>query len=154
MSHYVLGEHHAVVVEPDLMKWAAWMTAARFSRAFIVRKTNVHGLEVSTVFLGLDYGFGESKVPVVFETMVFTSHGKGRSGGEVAFSGGTEHIFGVMRRYCTWHEALAGHEQAVAGFRQRFEVAKSKGGNVRFNRRRHARLEEVFNGRVRATKPA
>lgn len=50
---------------------------------------------VSTVFLGLDHGFDDGD-PVLFETMIF----------------GGEHDR-EMWRYCTWAEAVEGHERAV-----------------------------------------
>lgn len=50
---------------------------------------------VSTVFLGLDHGWGEGP-PILFETMVF--------GGPLDQE---------MERYCTWDEAVAGHERWV-----------------------------------------
>jgi len=62
-----------------------------------VRLTEQGDVMISTVFLGLDHGWGEGDRPVVFETMVF----QGEHGGE-------------MERYCTWDEAEAGHAQWVA----------------------------------------
>lgn len=52
-------------------------------------------VQVSTVFLGLDHGYGEGP-PILFETLVF--------GGPLDQSGD---------RYCTWEEAEAGHERWV-----------------------------------------
>lgn len=54
------------------------------------------GVEVSTVFLGLDHNFGGGGPPVVFETMVF--------GGAYDQK---------CARYCTWDECLAGHDAFV-----------------------------------------
>ena len=52
-------------------------------------------IRVSTVFLGLDHGFGAEE-PVLFETMIF--------GGEYDE---------YCERYCTWDEAVEGHAKAV-----------------------------------------
>lgn len=76
----------------DLMQWSMCMEDR--SRK-IVRQDQDPGSEVgvSTVFLGLDHGFGSKGGPVLFETMVF----------------GGQHD-GEMVRYQTWEEAEAGHE--------------------------------------------
>ena len=59
-------------------------------------------IQVSTVFLGLDHGFGKHKEPMVFETMVFGLD-------EIV---GTS-IFGEMQaRYATYDQALDGHQLA------------------------------------------
>jgi hypothetical protein len=50
-------------------------------------------IEVSTVFLGMDHRFSGKGPPVLFETLVF---------------GGP--LDGLMERYCTRDEALAGHQ--------------------------------------------
>ena len=55
------------------------------------------GVEVSTVWLGLDYGFGHTARPLVYETVIFGGPLEGRGA-----------------RYATREEALAGHAQAVA----------------------------------------
>lgn len=75
----------------DVLEWAAWFeTADR-----IVKQTELaDDVRISTVFLGLDHGFGGP--PKLFETMVF---------------GGWDD--GNQWRYGTWKEAEAGHEQAV-----------------------------------------
>ena len=81
----------------DVFEWGRWFeTADR-----IVAKTKIGKVEVSTVFLGLDYSFGEGP-PILFETMVF----------------------GLMDeepqwRYSTWEEAEAGHLEAVKLVKER-----------------------------------
>lgn len=37
----------------------------------VIAKEQIGGHEVSTVWLGIDHGFGMSPVPLIFETMVF-----------------------------------------------------------------------------------
>ncbi len=85
--HYIL-EGTEVVEVKDLMEWAKWLESADRH----VAKDESHGVEVSTVFLGLDYNFG-SGPPLLFETMVF--------GGK---------LDGEVNRYSTWQEAETGHE--------------------------------------------
>lgn len=66
MDRYILVGHEAVP-EPDLLKWAKWFeTAERIIDVTYVTPK----VRVSTVFLGLDHGFGDGP-PVLFETMVF-----------------------------------------------------------------------------------
>ena len=84
------------VPEPcdDLFLWATWFEMYRDQ--CILKKTKVSDdVEVSTVFLGTNHNFGEGE-PVLFETMVF----------------GGEHNH-YRRRYCTYDEALAGHERTI-----------------------------------------
>jgi hypothetical protein len=86
-------EGHTPVPEPDRFKWGLWMeTAVRR-----VALTTTENGEVSTVFLGLDYSFGEPGGPILFETRVF--------GGELDQE---------MDRYRTWEEAEAGHREFVS----------------------------------------
>jgi hypothetical protein len=77
----------------DTFEWSR----LRKNGGFIVKKTKVGDVEVSTVWLGLDHGYGEGHKPVIFETLVF--------GGEFGGDGD---------RYCTEDEANAGHERWVA----------------------------------------
>jgi hypothetical protein len=75
----------------DLMTWAQWYETADRQ----VADSMQGDVRVSTVFLGLDHGFGDGP-PVLFETMVFING----SGGD-------------MERYCTWDEAVEGHQRMV-----------------------------------------
>lgn len=89
-EHYILNGHEAVPA--GLMEWASWLEKARAER--VVAKTEISdGVRVSTVFLGLNYRFGEGP-PLLFETLVFG----GPWGGE-------------MERCSTWAEAEAMHAQ-------------------------------------------
>jgi hypothetical protein len=65
----------------------------------VVKKSWVGDSEVSTVFLGLDHGFG-FEGPLWFETMIF--------GGPLDQS---------QRRYGTWKDAVEGHATAVEELR-------------------------------------
>jgi hypothetical protein len=93
-GRYVLDGHKAVP-EPNLLKWAAWFEKADNRR---VAYTEVSpGVTVSTVFLGLDHGFGGYDGVLLFETMVF----------------GGEHD-GEMDRASTWEEAEEQHAVMLA----------------------------------------
>lgn len=87
----------------NMMEWGAWMETADRQ---IARSGTNSGLIVSTVFLGLDYNFGEGK-PVLFETMTF---------------GGDYDQY--MERYRTYADALVGHDLAC-------KRAKVKNDNLR-----------------------
>jgi len=76
---------------PDLMKWGRFMQEADRH----VAQTMVDGIRVSTVFLGLNHGWGDGP-PVLFETMIF----------------GGEHDE-YQERCCTWAEAEEMHKVAV-----------------------------------------
>ena len=86
---YILKGHEPVRCD-DLMKWAEWYETADRQ----VRDTMQDEVRVSTVFLGLDHGFGGRRE--LFETMVFVN------GSSVD-----------CERYSTWDEAEAGHQRWV-----------------------------------------
>lgn len=89
---YILAGHKVVPCD-DLMAWGRWFETAK---RHVALTTPVTGIMVSTVFLGLDYRFGATGEPLVFETMIF----------------GGEHDQ-YCERYSTWEEAEAGHKKAV-----------------------------------------
>ena len=95
MTHdnYILKDKK--VVKTDLMTWAKWFeTNNRIVKQEILK----NGKFISTVFLGMDYNFGEG-APLVFETMVFPKKG----------------VWGELdiERYSTWDEAVKGHNAMV-----------------------------------------
>ena len=72
------------------------------------------GVEVSTVYLGLDHNFGLGGPPIIYETLVF--------GGE---------LDGEQDRYPNRHAALAGHDQMVAKVRDAENApANHQGGST------------------------
>ena len=75
----------------NMIEWAKWFEKAERH----VAQENIGEVRISTVFLGLDHGWGEPK-PVLFETMVF--------GGPLDQE---------QDRYYTWDEAEAGHRNMV-----------------------------------------
>lgn len=91
MSNYILEGKTPKIVE-DLREWALWLQKAdmRVNKTIITDE-----IRVSTVFLGMDYSFGDGP-PLLFETMIF---------------GGKHDDY--MERYCTWEEAEKGHLEAV-----------------------------------------
>lgn len=95
--HYRL-EGHKAVRESDLLTWARWFGSANR----VVKQTEVvKGVEVSTVFLGIDHNFSGGD-PILFETMIF---------------GGARDQ--ECERYRTWDEAAQGHTRIVESFTQR-----------------------------------
>ena len=76
----------------NLLTWGIWMEK---SRARVVKQTMLPGgVKVSTVFLGLNHGWGGQVL--LFETMIF----QGENGG-------------YCYRYATYDEALEGHQKAI-----------------------------------------
>lgn len=96
-ERYILDEAGNPAPEPDLMKWAAWMENGGRTLA---NDELSGGVNVSTVFLGLDHR-SEGGDPVLWETMIF---------------GGAHDQF--QERYISRQDALAGHAKAL-------ELAKS-----------------------------
>jgi hypothetical protein len=90
MEHFKL-ENKSVVHVADVLEWGKWFETSDRRVAL----TEVNGKTVSTVFVGIDLGFGENEKPLVFETMTF---GDG-TGEEI--------------RTATWEEAEAAHQVAV-----------------------------------------
>jgi hypothetical protein len=101
----VLDEDNNVIPTCDLLKWALFFE--NFERR-IVAKTRVSGLEVSTVFLGFNYGVSH---PLWFETMVFADPDRAIPPEvEVLLSKWREH---QLERYSDWAQAEEGHARMV-----------------------------------------
>ena len=100
MNGYYKLEGHTPVECSSGMEWAAWFKKANRH----VAKDTIKGVDISTVFIGLDHSFGGGP-PLLFETMVF--------GGELDQE---------MERYGTWEEAEAGHQL----MKQRVEASVTK----------------------------
>lgn len=79
---YILRDKQ--VIEATLIEWSRWFETADRT----VKKTLIDGVEISTVFIGLDNG--------MFETMIF--EGKHDP---------------YQERYKTWDKAVEGHNIAV-----------------------------------------
>lgn len=94
LGHWTLDEN----LEPipaTLTEWAEWWN--NFDNRRMARTNLGKDLCVSTVFLGVDHGFGDGDRPVLFETLV-----QGDSDGEE-----------MMNRYTTFDDAIAGHKAMV-----------------------------------------
>ena len=98
-----------VVPVDDVIEWALWYESAH--QECIVGKTEIGPLTVSTVFLGLDNGWGGKSL--WFETMIF-----GARDHMVELAPGRKRLFRTtldyQRRYETWGEAEIGHREACA----------------------------------------
>jgi len=98
---FILDKDGEAVEETDLLTWAKWFENSMEQRR--VALTKIGKYTVSTVFLGVDYNFTDSRKPILFETMVFNE--ESRECGEDFDMG--------IDRYNTRKEALAGHEKIV-----------------------------------------
>jgi len=96
---YILVGHEPVPASSGL-EWAIWYEEAHKDGSISLAYDTIGEATVSTVFLGIDHGFGGTS-PRLFETLVFV---------------GEHHRDG--RRYATWDEAMAGHQESVARERE------------------------------------
>jgi hypothetical protein len=87
---FILDGEGNPVGEPDLLVWGKWLQTANRSLA----KDQIGDVRISTVFLGLDHGYGGS--PILWETMIF---------------GGSHDSY--CERYTSRAAALEGHAKAV-----------------------------------------
>jgi len=94
-----LGPNGEIIPMYDLMEWAAWFEQSRHERQ--IKRDEVQGFLVSTVFLGLDHSFGDDAPPLWFETMVFRLSEDGFKGRDTY----------ECERYTTLEEAHAGHAE-------------------------------------------
>lgn len=94
MNHWILGSDHQPI-EVDLMTWARWFADDDNRRVAVDVGP---GWRLSSVFLGLDHGWGGKGPPILFETMLFRS-------------GKADDL--DCQRYATWDECLAGHDAWV-----------------------------------------
>jgi len=98
---YILGDDDRTPAEQlCITGWGRWMAANKDKKR--VAYTVIGDAQVSTVFLGIDHGYGPGP-PVLFETMVF--HDEGRLDGE-------------MTRCSTWEQAEEQHEAMCAAVRE------------------------------------
>ncbi len=109
-GRYILNEDGQPVECPDIGEWGRWMELGIGANPRRVSYTVIQddpGVYVSTVFLGLDHGFGRDErntLPVLWETMVF--------GGPMD---------GEQDRYETKNQAIAGHLTIVDEVRKALE---------------------------------
>lgn len=112
LDHYVLTEDHQVVLVTDFELWAKWYENADRH----VKQTYTETAYVSTVFLGLDHGWGKGP-PIVFETMVFNR-------GKDDMDWKSDDCW----RYSSWDDALSGHNTAVRRVLRAEALAHASGG--------------------------
>lgn len=86
-----------VVGTNDIHEWGKYMESPEGKQSKKVASAKINGMLISTVFLGLDHGFGGP--PLYFETMIFTS--------EKDFSEQ------YQKRYTTYQQAADGHHELV-----------------------------------------
>jgi len=86
---YILDGKEPVAVE-DVSEWSEWMKTDGNKR---IGKKTIDGVEISTVFLGLDHGFGGKNL-ILFESMVF---------------GGSHDDY--QERYSSYDLAVQGHNR-------------------------------------------
>lgn len=100
LKYILAADGKTPIVCHDLMKWArAFETMDR-----TVKRDTVNGVDVSTVFLGLDHSFGDGPPPILWETMIF---------------GGPHDDY--SERYASYDDAVVGHAKAceiAAGTRE------------------------------------
>ncbi len=99
-SNYAILSGHVVVPTADVLVWAKWFEEHTKER--IVKQETIEGLYISTVFLGMNHGFG-GKRSLWFETMIFEAEAL--------------ELDQDMWRCATWAEAEAQHAEAVAKVR-------------------------------------
>jgi hypothetical protein len=132
--HYILNDDHSVTAvqvynpdgtlnQPALLTWGKWFGEGDEKRRVAWTEFE-DGSHVSTVFLGLDHSFIDGP-PILFESMTFT--GQTRKSQVLS---GEYHEELDQRRYETWDQAVAGHEELVRERRQILDhLAKMKGGD-------------------------
>jgi hypothetical protein len=100
-GHYILDGREPVPCD-DLMTWARWLHEADRR----VAREELSGWTVSTVFLGLDHGWGDGP-PLLFESMLFAPE---------------THSDTECERCSTWAEAEAQHAAMVARLKSRLNT--------------------------------
>jgi hypothetical protein len=92
----------------------------------IIRRDTVGGYDVSTVWLGLDHGFGRGR-PLIFETMVFEAEPTWHPA-SASFPGYWGRRDYDQRRYSTEADALAGHAAISEEIRLTSELSSNTAG--------------------------
>jgi len=102
--YYILNDKGEPVTCDDVLIWGEWFE----THDRTVKKTHINGVEISTVFLGLDHNFG-SGAPLLYETMVFNDYDSN-----------------LIFRYATREEALHGHKVTVKKLIEESEESQQK----------------------------
>lgn len=93
---YILDADRNPVAAKSILEWGEFMHNDSQRRVALAKFGTA---EISTVFLGMNYGHGRGTLRV-FETAIFDD----------------DDVM-VIDRYATWAEAEAGHAAAVAAFK-------------------------------------
>jgi hypothetical protein len=117
IDRFILNDAGEPVVEPDLLKWGRWFETGERQ----VAQDEIGEVMVSTVFLGIDHGFGfligKGGPPILWETMVFGApEPRQLFGRERMVHPDLGEAFDALsqRRYASRVEALQGHAEVVA----------------------------------------
>lgn len=92
-GQYILDAEGKPVAEPDLLKWAEWMGITDRH----IANDMIFGVNISTIFLGVDFSAFFGTPPMLWETMIF--------GGRYSY---------YQERYISREDAIEGHAKAVA----------------------------------------
>lgn len=128
LGTYVL-KNGIAIYEPNTRKWGEQFQNMDNRR---VALTEIHHCTVSTVFLGLDYGFGNSEYPLLFETMVFAGEFSDNTADMSGMTfddpedGSPQDHWGDMRRYSFMSDALEGHHEVVRLIEKQFGQVQEK----------------------------
>jgi len=95
-EHYTLDENNNPI-PCTLREWGDLYQNLCGNNKRRVGDSYVNDCHISTVFLGIDHGFGATRRPVLFETMVFDNEGNDM----------------FQSRCCTWDEAVKMHNHAI-----------------------------------------
>ena len=98
IPRYILVDQKPVLCD-DALLWDDFMINIG-GRRVAVSSNDRLGITVSTTFLGIDHNFSGKGDPILFETMVLTMIGENC-------------LDSFTRRYCTWEEAVEGHDYTI-----------------------------------------
>lgn len=102
-GNYILDENNQPVRCHDLMEWAKWFEIGTRR----VKLDQVGPIRVSTVFLGIDHGWGDGP-PILWETMIFCDE-------EVEAPDGIDQM---QWRYTSHEEAVRTHDLIVKSLKE------------------------------------
>lgn len=95
--YYKLDENKNVIPS-SLEEWASFIEGDLPTNYRQAGRDVINNMTISTIFIGLCHNYNpRSKIPIVFETMIFDIEGKD--------------IY--QERYSTWKQAEKGHQRAI-----------------------------------------
>ena len=95
LIYYILDDKHRVIPTNDIREWGKFFE--KFDNRKVAQETLFNGLDVSTIFLGIDHDFSSGEIPILFESMVFDKNREELD----------------CQRYTTWEQAVNGHKELV-----------------------------------------